>query len=111
MGKIEDDDLSLTTDTDESYSLKIQRVIKDDPGQNVDNVIVIINAKTYFGARHALETLSQMIGYDDLSDTLLIYKNAQIQDTPKFAHRGVLLDSSRNFMTKEVIKKIIRGMS
>merc|ERR1719205_258519 len=30
--KIEDDDLSLTTDTDESYSLKIQRVIKDDPG-------------------------------------------------------------------------------
>ena len=109
--KIEDDDLSLTTDTDESYSLKIQRVIKDDPGQNLDNVIVIINAKTYFGARHALETLSQMIGYDDLSDTLIIYREASVTDKPVFAHRGLLLDTSRNFMTKSVIKKIIRGMS
>jgi len=109
--KVEKDDLSLTTSTDESYQLIIQKAIVDDPGSKGDSVIVSINANTYFGARHALETLSQMIGYDDLSDTLLIYKNAQIQDTPKFAHRGVLLDTSRNFMTKEVIKKIIRGMS
>lgn len=109
--KVEDDDLSLTTATDESYSLKIQRVIKDDPGQNQDNVIVIINAKTYYGARHALETLSQLIGYDDLSDTLMIYREASITDKPAFAHRGLLLDTSRNFMTKSVIKKIIRGMS
>ena len=109
--KVEDDDLSLTTETDESYSIKIQRVIKDDPGQTLDNVIVIINAETYYGARHALETLSQLIGYDDLTDTLMIYREASITDKPVFAHRGLLLDTSRNFMTKSVIKKIIRGMS
>lgn len=131
--KVEDKDLSLTTETDESYSIKIQRVNKDlpkdlpvvddevfqqifpgfndDSEQTLDNVKVIINAKTYFGARHALETLSQMIGYDDLSDTLLIYREALITDKPVFAHRGLLLDTSRNFMTKAVIKKIIRGMS
>merc|ERR550532_1405366 len=109
--KVEDEDLSLTTETDESYSIKIQRVIKDDPGQTLDNVIVIINAETYYGARHALETLSQLIGYNDLTDTLMIYREASITDKPVFAHRGLLLDTSRNFMTKSVIKKIIRGMS
>ena len=109
--KVEDDDVSLTTETDESYKLTIRKAVADDPGVKNNNVIVLINAKTYFGARHALETLSQMIGYDDLSDTLMIYTEAKVEDSPSFKHRGVLLDTSRNFMTVDVIKKIIRGMS
>jgi len=106
--KVEEDDLSLTTDTDESYKVTVEESSAEEAGQSVQ---VTITAATYYGARHALETLSQMIGYDDLSDTLVTYTRASVEDSPTFAHRGVLLDTSRNFMTKSVIKKIIRGMS
>ena len=40
--------------TDESYSLR------------VFDANVNIEAVTYFGARHALETLSQLMGFDDV---------------------------------------------
>ena len=106
--KVEEEDLSLTTDTDESYKVTVEESSAEEAGQSV---LVTITAATYYGARHALETLSQMIGYDDLSDTLVTYTRASVEDSPTFAHRGVLLDTSRNFMTKSVIKKIIRGMS
>jgi len=102
--KVVQDDLSLTTETDESYKV----VINHDVG---DSYLVGITADTYYGARHALETLSQMIEYDDLSDTLMIYKQARVEDSPTFKHRGIILDTSRNFMTKKVIKKIISALS
>ena len=102
--KVVQDDLSLTTETDESYKV----VINHDVG---DSYLVGITAETYYGARHALETLSQMIEYDDLSDTLMIYKQARVEDSPTFKHRGIILDTSRNFMTKKVIKKIISALS
>jgi len=98
------DDLSLTTDTDESYELTASR-------EGSETVMVRISASTYYGARHGLETLSQMITYDDLSDTLQMYSSATVRDRPSFPHRGVLVDTSRNFMTVDVIKQIIRGMS
>ena len=47
-------------DQDESYHL----VLSSSPDD--DKVLVAnINATTYFGARHALETLSQLIAFDD----------------------------------------------
>ena len=96
-------------------------------GSGKDTVHVSITAPTYFGARHGLETLGQMISYDDLSDTLQIYATAHVEDRPSYAHRGLLLDTSRNFISKkvtrlvdldiiilfvvQVIKQIISGMS
>ena len=103
--KVESEDLSLTTDTDESYEVTVSRA---GTGSHLE---VKIAAATYYGARHGLETLSQMITYDDLSDTLQTYSSATVRDRPIFPHRGVLVDTSRNFMTVDVIKQIIRGMS
>jgi hexosaminidase len=85
-------------------------------GSSADTVHVSVSAATYFGARHGLETLSQMISYDELADTLQvsmayyglipivlqIYETALVEDKPSFAHRGLLLDTSRNFMSKKV---------
>jgi len=106
------EDVSLNADTDESYSVSIQRTVgKKGVEAQGDSVHVSITATSYYGARHGLETLSQMISYDDLSDTLQIYEQAIVEDKPKFSHRGLLLDTSRNFMSKKVIKQIISGMS
>ena len=101
---VKSEDLSLTTDTDESYELTAS-------SDGSKSVVVKISANTYYGARHAMETLGQMITYDELSDTLQIYRSATVRDRPSFPHRGILVDTSRNFMTVDVIKQIIRGMS
>ena len=37
-----------------------------------ESIHVSITANTYFGARHGMETLSQMISYDELADTLQV---------------------------------------
>ena len=71
-------------------------------GSGQDTVHVSIAAPTYFGARHGMETLGQMISYDDMSDTLQIYETAHVEDSPSYSHRGVLLDTSRNFISKKV---------
>ncbi len=70
----------VTMETDESYSLTIK-----------DGARVEIKAQTYFGARHGLETLSQMIAYDEMTNSLFMIKNAQITDKPKYVHRGLLI--------------------
>merc|ERR1711892_424380 len=131
---VENEDLTLDTETDETYSIAIQRMSanelsKRNPADSCDpqkatkrpatkgkpeeaqGIHITISGKTYYGARHGLETLSQMISYDDLSDTLQTYSTAFVEDEPSFKHRGLLLDTSRNFMSKKVIKNIISGMS
>lgn len=61
---IEKDDTYFTLDTDESYILKVSEV---------DDIIqVTITAATFFGARHAMETLQQLIVFDDLRNELLV---------------------------------------
>jgi len=104
---VSDEDVSLVHGTDESYKLEISKSAKN-PGDHID---VRVTAKTYFGARHGLETLSQMIAYDDLTDTLMIYVSATVIDKPAFPHRGVLLDTARNYMSVAVIKEVISGLS
>jgi hypothetical protein len=59
--KVAQTELGLTLKTDESYSLAV--VLKPSEAPR-DQVEVDIVSKTYFGARHALETLSQVITYD-----------------------------------------------
>ncbi|MCL4133757.1 UNVERIFIED_CONTAM: hypothetical protein GTU68_037765 [Idotea baltica] len=93
----------LSLDTDESYTLNIET-----KGSETD---VRIEANTFFGARHALETLSQLINYDDINNTLQIVHSANIKDAPAFPYRGILLDTSRNFYPVSTLKRILDGMS
>ena len=53
-----------------------------------------------------METLSQLISFDEVTDTLIIHDFAHIQDSPKYSHRGIMIDSARNFIPLMVIKKI-----
>ncbi|XP_066589090.1 chitooligosaccharidolytic beta-N-acetylglucosaminidase [Prorops nasuta] len=97
-------DVKLTLDTNESYTLQI-RPLSD------GTLNATITSASYFGARHALETLSQLIVYDDLRDYVQVVQDVYISDSPVYPYRGILLDTSRNFMDKESILRTIDAMA
>lgn len=75
-----------------------------------DQVTVRINANTVFGVRHGLETFGQLMTADICDFGLLLVKSARIEDRPFYRHRGLLLDTARNFMPMLQIKRTIDGM-
>eukprot|EP01084_Bolivina_argentea_P080182 145275_1 len=94
-------DESLSLNTNESYSLLIEKSF------------INISAQTIYGAMYALTTLKQLIRYDPTTTTSNIICNIpwQIFDYPTFQHRGVMLDSSRNFLSVNIIKTVLNGMA
>ena len=94
--------MKLTLATNESYELMVQ--------SNHTNVYVVITAESYFGARHGLETLSQLIDYCEERRTLQVVSSAMITDSPAFPYRGILLDTSRNFISVETIMRTLDAM-
>ena len=99
---LKEDKPRIRRNTDETYSLDVQ--YKDQ--ELVPYIDVGIGAMTYFGARHALETLSQLWGFDDgfggiISPSFIILDDVIIDnDGPEFPHRGVLIDTCRNYIDK-----------
>lgn len=102
---ITSDETELHLDTNESYSLDVLEV--------EGSVVVTVIAETYFGARHALETLSQLIWWDEFDDggMLKILTDVSIVDGPKFPYRGVMVDTARNFFPLEQLKNVVVGMA
>ena len=65
------------------------------------------SAQTYFGIRHGLETLSQLITFDadnSLEEDLHMPSSVTIKDEPMYPYRGLLLDTSRNYFSIDSIK-------
>ncbi|ORJ26957.1 family 20 glycosylhydrolase [Rouxiella badensis] len=83
-------------DSDESYDLE------------VTPQGAIINANTRFGAIHGMETLLQLLQNDGENTFLPLVR---IHDNPRFAWRGVLLDSARHFLPVSTIKRQLDGMA
>lgn len=93
------DDSALNHQTNEHYHIETY--------ENTGVVIAKIRAETIFGARHALETLSQLIVFDDIRNEIQMVSDFEIDDRPVFQHRGFLLDTARNYYTVESIKRTI----
>jgi hexosaminidase len=96
-------DVDLTYETDEGYKLKIK--------QNGDKIDVVIESENYYGSRNGLETLSQLIVFDDIRNQLLIAADVELEDTPAYKHRGVVLDTSRSYFSIESIKRTIDALA
>uniref|UniRef100_A0A182QIR3 beta-N-acetylhexosaminidase n=1 Tax=Anopheles farauti TaxID=69004 RepID=A0A182QIR3_9DIPT len=96
-------DTHLTLHTDESYNLTVTHSARV--------LIVKITANTFFGAKHGLTTLQQLIWFDDEERTLKVLNKASIEDVPKFNYRGLMLDTSRHYFTVGAIKRTLVGMS
>lgn len=87
---------SLTSD--ESYSLEI-----------TEKGMAVLNASEVWGALRGLETFSQLI-YQNSAGTFVVHVTT-VEDSPRFQHRGLLLDTSRHFLSVGVLKKNLDIMS
>ncbi len=83
-------------DTDESYRLSVGP-------EGID-----IAAPNSYGALHALQTLRQLAGN---CSGRLCFPAVEIQDQPRFAWRGILIDVVRHWMPPEVIKRQLDAMA
>ncbi|XP_032395366.1 beta-hexosaminidase subunit beta isoform X2 [Etheostoma spectabile] len=83
--------------SDESYEL------------SVDLPYAVLKAPKVWGALHGLETFSQLV-YEDKYGAKSI-NSTTISDFPRFAHRGILLDSSRHFLPLKVILANLETMA
>lgn len=86
---------------DESYSLNVTA-----------DGHATLHASTATGVLHGLQTFSQLF-FKHTSGSLWYTQKApvQIRDSPKYAHRGVLLDVSRHWYEISDIKRMIDGLS
>ena len=54
---------------------------------------------------------NQLLDFDDLAGEFVMLTGIEIRDWPEFGHRGVSVDTSRNFQSKEVLMRIVDGMA
>ncbi|KAI8368820.1 glycoside hydrolase superfamily [Choanephora cucurbitarum] len=96
--EVTDNKASLDFDVDESYHLTVPET----------GGYALLKAKTWVGALRALETFSQLVTMEKKS---LVVHTIRIKDSPTYPHRGLLLDTSRNFFPVKHILKTIEAMS
>ncbi|XP_043213547.1 chitooligosaccharidolytic beta-N-acetylglucosaminidase-like [Amphibalanus amphitrite] len=101
---VESADSALTLETSEDSQL----VVSYTTGSEVS---VVINATTFFGARHALETLSQLIEYDDENACLQILSSASLSDAPVYPIRALTIDTARSFIPLSALRRTIDAMA
>eukprot|EP01065_Artemidia_motanka_P032479 TRINITY_DN39495_c0_g1_i1.p1 TRINITY_DN39495_c0_g1~~TRINITY_DN39495_c0_g1_i1.p1 ORF type:complete len:613 (+),score=186.17 TRINITY_DN39495_c0_g1_i1:59-1840(+) len=88
-----------TAANDESYSL------------NVTAAAVSVSAPAPAGAAHALATLAQLLRWDPaLSASVADRVPLSIHDAPTYPWRGLMLDTSRNFVPVDQILTLIDGL-
>lgn len=95
---IQDSCSPLEHGVDETYSLRI----------NTDST-AYLKAGTVWGAMHGLETFSQLVYLE--GNQLMVPVDLYIEDGPIFPHRGVMLDTGRNYYARRDIMRTIKAMS
>ncbi|KAH9703240.1 Beta-hexosaminidase 1 [Citrus sinensis] len=104
---VHSDNEDLQLGVDESYTLLVAK----NEGLSIIGEATI-EANTVYGALRGLETFSQLCSFDYDTKSVLVYKAPwYIQDKPRFAFRGLLIDTSRHYLPVDVIKQIIESMS
>ncbi|KJE93970.1 beta-hexosaminidase subunit beta [Capsaspora owczarzaki ATCC 30864] len=99
---VESNDDTLQYGIDESYELII-------PAQGGP---AILRSRNVYGALRGLETFSQIVMFNPVDH---VYEVAHapwnIEDAPRFSHRGLLVDTSRHFEPVPTLKAVIESMS
>lgn len=99
---VDSDCETLQLETDESYRLEIPS----------NGSAARVHAPTVYGAVHALQTFSQLCSYDWRVKAVQIKETPwSIKDKPRFAHRGLLIDSARHYEPIRVLRQILDSMA
>jgi hexosaminidase len=70
-----------------------------------------LSANTIYGAMMGLQTLSQAIRFDfELQQYTVVAAPLYISDAPKFAWRGILMDTDRHWLSLRHIARLIDSM-
>lgn len=72
---------------------------------------VTIESKTFLGTRHGLETVSQLLVFDSLSGSIVAPSQVCITDKPAYTHRGLALDTARNYIPVTYILSTLDAMA
>ena len=101
---------------DESTNAKLEFIIDSAFSSNkegyllvIDSRGVMIKASHFGGLFYGVQTLSQLLEFNSNSGASLPY--IEIEDSPRFAYRGFMLDVSRHFFPLEFVKKQIDLMA
>lgn len=87
---------SKVSGSDESYSVNIS-----------EDGYCSISANTQWGILRGMETFSQLLTRTTDNAVVLTTNSVQIVDAPRFAHRGILIDTARHFLSVQTIKNVI----
>lgn len=102
--------------TDESYTVDVL----PPPSGPHGTPGIFITAQTLYGARHALETLSQLFVPDPADTALtaacghsgwLLSSPVHVSDAPVYSYRGLMIDTGRHYMTPSRIRSVLDGMA
>nr|XP_026690051.1 beta-hexosaminidase subunit alpha [Ciona intestinalis] len=85
-------------DMDESYALDINSM-----------AVATLTAKSVWGILRGMESFSQLLWESDSGQ--IVANKTNIIDKPRYAHRGILLDTSRHYQPVNVILENIDGMA
>ena len=111
---------ALTRFTDETYNLTIG--IQDGSSRSAphtlshagvqkleamrdQHLVNELNATTIYGAMRGLLTLSQLVQFNLTSATYTLF-GVSVHDSPRFEYRGVMVDTSRNFVSLNEIQTV-----
>ncbi len=102
-------DVSIRKKKYKSIILRIGRTPKDDLEEyqlEIMKDLILIESSNVEGLQRGISSLQQLILLNEKEGRYYLpYLN--IKDYPRFQHRGLLLDCSRHFFDKEVVKKYI----
>lgn len=91
--------INSSLSAEEGYKLSVQKNL------------IILEAKTPKGIFYGMQTLRQLLPFQIerpyLSNTAWTIPCVEIEDEPRFAYRGLMLDVCRHFMPKEFVFKFI----
>lgn len=91
------------------YEAELQFGVEESYKLDVSERGILIGGETIWGVLHAVTTLQQLIIYKH--GRFMLEKSVLIQDNPRFPHRGIMIDSARNFLPVESILQQIDIMS
>eukprot|EP00936_MAST-01D_sp_MAST-1D-sp1_P001421 g1421.t1 len=108
--------LIVTIDNFDSKSLQMNLKTNESYQLNIDSATVTIDSSTVWGTLHALTTLLQLTETKPTSSTGVVDVTVQsapwtVTDAPRYGHRGVLVDTSRQYLSVPTLQSIIDSLS